>query len=581
MTNETPTSIWKRPLRGPAGILVWFALLTSAIFVAMLCSGLLADKSAGAGQATLFALVAAVVLAGLASGVLLFLHWIFSWRNFRRFLIGVGCCLALVALAYLEENWRGKHAWEKHRRQWAAKGEILELSGLIPKEVPAEKNFALTPLLKPALDLTQTPTGTVWRDTNGVARLERISAELSVPRSTSDHLALGSLEKGTFADLAACREFYRGNTNYSQSTIPAQPAEGILVALGKFTPELQELHEAAVSRPYSRFPISYDFEPSWGILLPHLARIKSLTLLAHIRATAELEAGRSAEALEDLKLGFRLSDSIRDEPILIDHLVRIATLAINLQTVREGLVRHAWSDAQLAELDGYLKSVDVLAEYKLAIRGERALSVEGVDYLRREGFHGHPMCYLANEDGGSACFPGPEFAPGGWFYQNMLTISRMHQDFTLPVVDERARRVFPKLSEDGAQALQKMRTGPYTIFAKLLLPALERAVRKSARMQTYVDAGRAACALERYRLATSELADSLAFLAPRFMASIPKDVIDGQPLRYRRLSDGGYVLYSVGWNERDDGGVLAWTKETKQTSVDIAQGDWVWQMAAR
>jgi len=126
-----------------------------------------------------------------------------------------------------------------------------------------------------------------------------------------------------------------------------------------------------------------------------------------------------------------------------------------------------------------------------------------------------------------------------------------------------------------------MPTGPYTIFAKLLLPALERAVRKSARMQTYVDAGRVACALERYRLATGKLTDAIEPLSPRYIEHIPKDVIDGQPLRYRRLSDGGYVLYSVGWNERDDGGVLAWTKETKQASVDIAQGDWVWQMAAR
>jgi hypothetical protein len=316
-------------------------------------------------------------------------------------------------------------------------------------------------------------------------------------------------------------------------------------------------------------------------LLPHLARMKGLTMLTQVRATAELEAGRSAEALEDLKLGLRFSDSIRDEPILIDHLVRVATLAINLQSIREGLIRHAWSDTQLIELETYLASVDVLAEYKLAMRGERALCVAGVDYLRRQGLRGEPMYYLGNEDGGSFCAPGLSLAPGGWFYQNMLIISRMHQDFTRPAVDERAHRVFPDLSADGERALQKMRTGPYTIFAKLLLPALEKAVRRSARMQTYADATRVGCALERYLLANGKFPDTLEPLAPRFIESIPNDVIDGKPLRYRRHSDGGYVLYSVGWNQTDDGGVLAWTKDKKQTSVDVTQGDWVWQMAAR
>ena len=83
----------------------------------------------------------------------------------------------------------------------------------------------------------------------------------------------------------------------------------------------------------------------------------------------------------------------------------------------------------------------------------------------------------------------------------MLTISRVHQDFMLPAVDEQAHRVFPEISENGSRAVERMRMGPYTVLAKMLIPALDKAVRKSARMQTYVDAARVACALERYRLA--------------------------------------------------------------------------------
>jgi hypothetical protein len=125
-----------------------------------------------------------------------------------------------------------------------------------------------------------------------------------------------------------------------------------------------------------------------------------------------------------------------------------------------------------------------------------------------------------------------------------------------------------------------MKLGPYTIFAKRLLPALGNTVRKTARMQTYVDAAVVACALERDRLANGKLPDTLAALTPRFLEAIPTDVVDGKPLRYRPEADGGYVLYSVGWNGKDDGGELAW-KGGKTTSVDVEQGDWVWRMPAR
>jgi hypothetical protein len=576
--NETPQSIWKKPWRSPKQALTWFGLLTASIFVIICIISFLQGESGRNMDSILSALVVALLLATIVFVGLWFLRWVCCWRNFRRLMFGVACLVTLVALAYATENFRGKYAWQKHRQQCETKGAKFTIAELLPPKVSDEKNFALTPLLVPMLNFTQGPAGIVWRDTNGIARLERLSATLSPGRETNDQLVLGRLEKGTFADLAAWGDFYRGNTNYPQASATTNRAEPILVALGKFDAELQQLQEAAATRPYSWFPIQYDYEPSWGILLPHLARIKGLTMLTQVRATAELEAGLSAKAFDDLKLGLRMSDSIREEPLLIDHLVRIATLAIDLQTLREGLVRHAWTEPQLAELGKHLASVDLLAEYSLAMQGERALSVSGLDYLRRRGFRENPMNYLADADGKSGSAPNFNPMPGGWIYQNMKTISEMHQEFNLPAVDARAHRIFPEISEKGTLAVETMRTGPYTVFAKMLLPALQKALQKSARMQTYVDNARIACALERYRLAEGKLPDILDVLAPRFIDHIPTDVIDGKPLRWRRDNDGGYVLYSVGWNRTDDSGELAWVKQKKGSEVDVMKGDWAWLM---
>jgi hypothetical protein len=45
-------------------------------------------------------------------------------------------------------------------------------------------------------------------------------------------------------------------------------------------------------------------------------------------------------------------------------------------------------------------------------------------------------------------------------------------------------------------------------------------------------------------------------------------------LLYRRTNDGQFVLYSLGWNETDDGGQIALRENG---SFDRDKGDWVWQ----
>ena len=239
------------------------------------------DRRGGLFASLVAAIGSVFVLLALA-----FLRWLCCWRNFRRFLFGVACVGTLIALAYAEENVRGKRTWEKHRREWEAKGEKFTLAALAPPPVPDEKNFARAPLFKPTYDFSRGPEGVVWRDTNGLAHLDTVRADLPPRRDANDKLALGSLEKGTFADLEACRAFYRGNTNYTQPARPGTAAEDILVALGKFDGEINELREAGATRSSSRFPIEYEYEPQWAILLPHLARLKGLCTLTHLRALA-------------------------------------------------------------------------------------------------------------------------------------------------------------------------------------------------------------------------------------------------------------------------------------------------------
>jgi len=110
------------------------------------------------------------------------------------------------------------------------------------------------------------------------------------------------------------------------------------------------------------------------------------------------------------------------------------------------------------------------------------------------------------------------------------------------------------------------------------MPGFQNAVIRFAYAQESVDLARVAIALERYRLAHGEHPESLDALAPQFIANLPHDIINGQPLHYRRTADGQFVLYSVGWNETDDGGVVALTKAG---NLDNRKGDWVWKYPAK
>ena len=85
-----------------------------------------------------------------------------------------------------------------------------------------------------------------------------------------------------------------------------------------------------------------------------------------------------------------------------------------------------------------------------------------------------------------------------------------------------------------------------------------------------------ACALERYHLVKGHYPEELNALVPRFVDVLPHDIINGQPLKYRHTNNGRFILYSVGWNEKDDGGVVA-SKTYQDKSQDVLQGDWVWQ----
>jgi hypothetical protein len=108
---------------------------------------------------------------------------------------------------------------------------------------------------------------------------------------------------------------------------------------------------------------------------------------------------------------------------------------------------------------------------------------------------------------------------------------------------------------------------PYRLLARIAVPNTGKAFQTMARNQNYVHMATVVCALERHRRANGAYPETLAALSPKYLLKLPHDVTTGQPLKYRRTGDGQFLLYSIGWNGKDDGGV---------TSTNRLEGDWVW-----
>jgi hypothetical protein len=507
-----------------------------------------------------------------------------SWRMLRRTVLAVACVTTFIALFYAVENWRGHRAWATFQRAGMADGERYQIADMVPAPVPDEQNMAMAPIFVESLDRFWNPDTrqTALRDTN---TRDRLQISVYGTQTGGSAPSVGGWVMAQPIDLRAWQTYYRTQhlghvptaPEFPIAAEPRDPAQDVLLALSRHDDVIAELRQAS-ERPHARFPINY--EDGYGALLPHLAKFRGISQVLALRATAQLGRDEPTAASDDMRLGFRLIESIRTEPILISHLVRFAMFEFNLQPVWEGLAHRQWSDADLTAIQRELQPLDFLSDYAQFMRGARAFGVWGIDLLRQRrelGILGDD--YPSTEDWWTSWFQRTVFRayPSGWFRQNQITLCQFYDQAVIPAVDLGQRLVPPEATRAAATRFETTMSGwPYRspiLILTGILPTVDGVTDKVARSQFQLDAARIACALERYRRAHGEFPDALDALTPTFLPRVPHDVVIGQPLRYRLIDDGQYILYSVGWNQTDNGGTVG---RTPRGHVDRHQGDWVW-----
>ncbi len=481
------------------------------------------------------------------------------WRKlFFPEAVILAALLLSVLFFYAEEDWRGARDWAACQQDLQAKGETLDLQQLAPRGAP-ENDLTRTPIFAEAFraDYATTPLSDL-----GIY-LNKPGIDDAWPNDRHN------LARGIPFDLVAWQKYYRSSPEPWMPKQAGSPAQDVLARLAHFEPEMTAIDEA-VSNPKSFWPIecvlldsvqAYYHERGF---LHIITTYQEVGRVLQLQAVAHLENHEPEKAAQDFQQNQRLVQSLVRVPFLVNALVAYGVQIEGEGILWEGIRRHVWSDAQLDDMEKSMASVDFLDIYRRNLRFERALSLQCLSYLEK----GEPIPVPYT--------PGEEYkmeakvllmrlSPQGQVDQAKINFCREIQKMIDAVDLNRGTLNLSLNAEDKEASLIPFLDD---------LQGLNGLGRKVAEAETRLRLAQVACFLESYYLKQGhypEKLEELSGLPPH----LDQEVIREQPFYYQRKGNG-YLLYSVGWDGIDHGGVPTGPRIEYGYKNENADYDWIW-----
>lgn len=495
----------------------------------------------------------------------------------RGVVTGLGLLL-FAGLALLEENWRAKRDWVGYQNRQRIAGIRFDWESLVPPKVRDEENFAATPLLAHLHDYRYTSPDTVlggiaYADTNTQTRIRELFWWGECLGDTTAWQRCKRADLSSWWEKVRASDANQGRTSLDMRGGLRARIEGALAGQRRTTPEedlrfiieqdhaaLEEIRMAA-RRPHAHFQTHFEegddvLCPEWRFLSRAGQAFETTSLLA-------LRGGDVAGGFEDAMTCLALSKACSG------HRLQAALLNLALQPVWEGLAQRQWQDEHLTAFQSACSEIDLIGESYRELHRRRVLTLTTLDLARRDRTRFLPL-------EGDMRTPHLEWLPEAWFYRVQLALCRLYDESCLPVFDQAKGWIDLRHARTATAVLHESRynRSPYQYFASWMIPDLDEWVEVTARAQTAARLAATACALERYYRVTGAYPSNIDALVPLFMRSVPRDVIDNQPFRYRRTDDGRFALYSVALDGADDGGLAPSPGAGRRQQVD-----WVWRYA--
>ncbi|EEF58347.1 hypothetical protein [Pedosphaera parvula] len=287
-----------------------------------------------------------------------------------------------------------------------------------------------------------------------------------------------------------------------------------------------------------------------------------------------LHHGHPAAALEDVEEIIALISLNKDEPTLPVQMMRNAIANLGLFATWELMQSPDLNEEMLSRLQREWQEIDLFAALEKGFLGERAYGYEMLTMLQTYSGANVRRLFAFSTVAGSNVPPAPidwsevwddhivfplykmtSSDDDGLFYlksmQNVLDSARMlKSSVPWPTV----KVIVTNQVHETDKTFARDKFHRYR-FSELANPNYSRAMELVVHAETLRRLTITAIALKRYQLGHGAWPNELKLLTPGILSEVPIDPMSGKPVCYRFSPDGHCVLYSVGEDGRDDGGV--------------------------
>lgn len=501
----------------------------------------------------------------------------------RRFFQLLAILVLGVAAALVVEHWRGERALRAWKERKLAEGEIFDPVKLWPAPSTNAAQFSN----QLAAALAQIPKG-----------LEKFAGYVSgISTDESGRTGRGSRQPRPVPPSYPV-----------QSTWPELES-----ALKESEPGLKLLRQLMKDPPRS-LGLTID-ERLEEFLVPNYIGTRRSAQSLSAAAICNLHQNNIAVALENLEAMQGCARLYADEPTLVNYMVRVAVLGLADSAGWDALQETGWTDAQLTRFQRACEANDLWPQLPKVFAAERLGRVHSLQWLASHGYREWDGLFSdvlksfgakpSARDGAPWVRPWRQFVFNPtWSYAWRAQEELQYLEFSqrnLDIVQEAVRRGAWSHLNNGEAALRHTYQCPaagWRFYQKLPLqdwagpmvgdkpsaepecpyPNYAKAWLATARMVNLHEMLLTAIALKRYQLQHSRVPGSLTELVPAYLQRVPRDIVDGQPLRYRRNADDSFVLYSIGENAKDEGGDSRLADGASHHYPDgYGSGrDWVW-----
>jgi tRNA A-37 threonylcarbamoyl transferase component Bud32 len=480
-----------------------------------------------------------------------------AWRWCRRNPAVAGLTAAIVVLL---GGLVGLAAWGLRPQRWPAVPQVTPGNGAA--DAPAEDE-----LLRVVGELDRTDPA--WRleqiDRNRAAGLRVIiPPERDGPAQVRAIVAILRPRRWLSPEADARRsELWSRSVRVRLNEDEAQFVRGELAKVPDALAKAREMYK----HDQGQFPIVWT-RTGLDTLLPEHEDTRSVVNFLTWDALLQIHEGQVDGALRDCR-GILTCARLCDDPIEIVQLLRIACAAIGVSALERTLSGGQGQEAELVAVQKLLADEAAFPWLLVSARGERgmvhwlltALESGDLDPAKIVGTAGPGWEEkLARVPRGQAARP---------VHAAILTeLTRWVEITRRPLHEQRG--LVERWDRDKATRLGD------TAFLLDNHPALKLTA-AAQRVKAGLESALAAVAAERYRLANKHWPRDLAALVPEYLAQVPTDPYDGQPLRYRRTADG-IVIYAVGPDGVDNQGTL---DRTGRPADGTDAGFQLWDVANR